>query len=1055
MLTLKTSLTNRTRQLIFPLLAVAILLAIVPGILVTLSARAATSATVLDLSAPPANGDFGVYTVDANDVITYTGTSPLTIQGSNATPYSVVVSNATQVTLAAGTAIECSSTPSPSYAALTLDASGTTLIGQGTSTSDAPTISCADSDGLYASSGSLTITGMVGDITGSQGNGIVTDAGGITISGEVGNISAANAGIKATGGDLDITASGTVGNINSSTVNADYSIHAASGNIIIAGTVGNLTNTNNPGVANIYSDIGTITISGYIASADYTCPIWTGSQPWVALTYVGGMYITGCGTTVTFDYGSVAPGGTMLNYAYVQSASTELLPTPTAPGYVEVAWYTSSTTQNTSTLWDFSTNTVSSSSPITLYARTIVAPAAPTGFTATPGDGQITLNWTAPSDNGGSAITGFVYSCAPTAGYATSWTAVPSSTASTTSYTVTSLTNGTGYTCEVAAVNAIGNGASSGTATATPVATINIAAITGVTAPVAGATPVTTITATAQYTGTVTWSPADATFNNSTVYTATITLTPTTGFTFTGVTANFFTVSGATTVSNAANSGVITAEFPATAPAALTGTATIDNTTPQIGDTLTASLSSTNNSGTLSYQWQSGGTNVGTNSSTYTVVVGDLGNAITVTITSSVETGSVTSTPTSAVVKMIGPAAPAAPSVSSQSDTTVVLVATAGYEYRVDSGTWQPSSTFAGLTASTSYTFTQRIAETATTLPSAESSGTVVTTDPTPPTTITPGAISGVTAPVAGATPVSSLPGTAEYTATISWSPAGATFAYSTVYIATITITPTTGFTLTGVAANSFTVAGATATNPANSGVITATFPITAAPPLTFTNSSSFDIPTMTLNTAIASISVAGGVSGGTLPYTFTAIGLPAGISISSTGVISGAPTAVGLASTATITVTDGAMNTDSITIAYGAINYAVIAGSGSTWIIGSTSGLSFTANGDFTDFVDVKVDGVLLTLGVDYTAVTGSTVIMLLSEYLATLGAGTHNIEIIFVNGVAYAQFTIGASAPGTGFFSQTEGEGRVAVGIIVTAIASTLLVAGGFVFARKKFAK
>jgi hypothetical protein len=94
---------------------------------------------------------------------------------------------------------------------------------------------------------------------------------------------------------------------------------------------------------------------------------------------------------------------------------------------------------------------------------------------------------------------------------------------------------------------------------------IDIAAIPGVTAPVTGATPVTTITETAQYTGTVTWSPNDSTFAGTTVYTATIALTAKPGFTLTGVTENFFTVSEATTDTNPADSGVVTAVFPATA----------------------------------------------------------------------------------------------------------------------------------------------------------------------------------------------------------------------------------------------------------------------------------------------------------------------------------------------------------------------------------------------------------------------------------------------------------------------------------------------------------
>jgi hypothetical protein len=100
--------------------------------------------------------------------------------------------------------------------------------------------------------------------------------------------------------------------------------------------------------------------------------------------------------------------------------------------------------------------------------------------------------------------------------------------------------------------------------TPTPTAAvIDIAVIPGVTAPVTGATPVTTITATAQYTGTVAWAPADDPFLGNQAYTATIAITAKAGFTLTGVALDFFTVAGAT-ATNPINSGVVTAVFPAT-----------------------------------------------------------------------------------------------------------------------------------------------------------------------------------------------------------------------------------------------------------------------------------------------------------------------------------------------------------------------------------------------------------------------------------------------------------------------------------------------------------
>ena len=119
------------------------------------------------------------------------------------------------------------------------------------------------------------------------------------------------------------------------------------------------------------------------------------------------------------------------------------------------------------------------------------------------------------------------------------------------------------------------------------------------------------------------------------------------------------------------------------------------------------------------------------------------------------------------------------------------------------------------------------------------------------PEVIATAAIAGVTAPVSGATPTAAIADTTEYTATIAWSPADNPFAASTAYTATITITPKAGYTLTGVAANFFTVAGAEATNAINSGVVTAVFPATASDDATITAGS------------LAEVSLAGTFDGG------------------------------------------------------------------------------------------------------------------------------------------------------------------------------------------------
>jgi large repetitive protein len=115
-------------------------------------------------------------------------------------------------------------------------------------------------------------------------------------------------------------------------------------------------------------------------------------------------------------------------------------------------------------------------------ALAATAPAAPTGLTATPGDGQVVLNWTAP-DNGGSAIINYVvqYKLATASTYITVSDAIPDDTTATVKY----LTNGSRYQFRVRAVNAIGSGpwegvfATPAAAAAVPGAPQNLAGVRG------------------------------------------------------------------------------------------------------------------------------------------------------------------------------------------------------------------------------------------------------------------------------------------------------------------------------------------------------------------------------------------------------------------------------------------------------------------------------------------------------------------------------------------------------------------------------------------------
>ena len=116
-----------------------------------------------------------------------------------------------------------------------------------------------------------------------------------------------------------------------------------------------------------------------------------------------------------------------------------------AANYNENNWY-----DNISLAWN-----TSSPSP----------PNAPTGLSATAvSSSQINLSWNAPGNNGGSAITG--YKIDRSADYGVTWgTIVPNTNSVSTTYPDTGLASATAYTYRVFAINSIGTGPQSNTAT--------------------------------------------------------------------------------------------------------------------------------------------------------------------------------------------------------------------------------------------------------------------------------------------------------------------------------------------------------------------------------------------------------------------------------------------------------------------------------------------------------------------------------------------------------------------------------------------------------------
>lgn len=163
------------------------------------------------------------------------------------------------------------------------------------------------------------------------------------------------------------------------------------------------------------------------------------------------------------------------------------------------------------------------------------------------------------------------------------------------------------------------------------------------------------------------------------------------------------------------------------APDALTGTVNIIGA-PKFNETLTANVTDSNNTGTLTYQWYRAGKTapIGTGE-TYTLVQADISKEITCRVSSSTETGTIETT-VGPVQKADGPAAPVI-SLRTRTDTRILVTENGAWEYSIDNGaTWQRSCLFTDLQPGTVYTIIARVRETATHKPSANSAPLTVTT---------------------------------------------------------------------------------------------------------------------------------------------------------------------------------------------------------------------------------------------------------------------------------------------------------------------------------------
>jgi hypothetical protein len=169
---------------------------------------------------------------------------------------------------------------------------------------------------------------------------------------------------------------------------------------------------------------------------------------------LAGALVAGTGTGMMGDYTVGLAGGTY----YIEFTSD-----CGSPDVYAVEWYDNQPSQAQA---DPVVVTVGQTTQLVDAVLALpTAPGPPTGVTGTAGNGQVSLSWTAPANNGGSPITGYVVTpyVSGTAQSARTF----NSTAIT--QTITGLINGTAYTFKVAARNAVGAGPqSSQSAAVTP-----------------------------------------------------------------------------------------------------------------------------------------------------------------------------------------------------------------------------------------------------------------------------------------------------------------------------------------------------------------------------------------------------------------------------------------------------------------------------------------------------------------------------------------------------------------------------------------------------------
>jgi len=250
------------------------------------------------------------------------------------------------------------------------------------------------------------------------------------------------------GGGAAVAASNSAGTWTATYTIVAGALDVTNRNVTVTATdnAGNGTSTadtTNATLDNIAPAVSSITLSGSPAATDTSMAFTVAFNDTVSNVSIDDFTLVATGSAAGTITGVSASSGTSIDVTVSAISGTGTL-----------KLNLNGSTNITDNAGNTPPAAYSSGSTHTVAVPTV--PGAPTIGTATAGDAQASVTFTAPASNGGSAITQYTATASP--GGATGSCAGPAACTAT----VSGLTNGTAYTFTVTATNAIGTGSASG-----------------------------------------------------------------------------------------------------------------------------------------------------------------------------------------------------------------------------------------------------------------------------------------------------------------------------------------------------------------------------------------------------------------------------------------------------------------------------------------------------------------------------------------------------------------------------------------------------------------